>query len=75
MKNMVYYQSCRKEQQAKSKGWKKLEKSFGKPLDKPTTKWYNKQAVDRKATAKSLIENWTTIRCTKFSKAETWVEM
>ena len=32
MKNMVYYQSCRKEQQAKSKGWKKLKKVLENPL-------------------------------------------
>ena len=53
----------------------KTQKSLKKTLDKPAAKWYNKQAVDRKVAAKSLIENWTTIRCTKFSKAETWVEM
>ena len=35
---------------------KKLKKSFAKPLDKPATKWYNKQAVDRKVTANRSLK-------------------
>ena len=59
MKNMVYYQSCRRERKAKAKlksRLKKLKKSFEKPLDKPATKWYNKQAVDRKVTANRSLK-------------------
>ena len=56
MKNMVYYQSCRRERKVQTKRLKKLKKSFGKPLDKPATKWYNKQAVDRKVTANRSLK-------------------
>ena len=57
--DVVYYWSCQRaahEVSRKARGKqgsegterKKLEKSLKKPLDKGKTKWYNKQAAERK---------------------------